>query len=149
MTPTELYSRKPERIDSDIHILVGSCYNFIPEISENDFQNRGDIKENTKIDILIYKDFDFDDRRFWRLASIKFNDEFVMIVQNAGREGDDYTGRFITNKTAYLGMIKYIQTLLPDLEKDDDEEDVVSVDDNIPSLVDFYGNQLDNFFEQY
>lgn len=147
MTPAELYKRKPESTTRDLGLLIGCYYSFIPEIDEGDFQWHGDLKENTRIEVVVYKDFDFDGRRFWRLAAVKFDNDFVMIIQNAGREGDDHTARFITNGDAYRNMVAYIHTLLPIFTED--LNDVVPVDDNINGLTNFYGNDLDGFFERY
>jgi len=148
MTPAELYARTPESITFELYCLMGCYYNFIPEIEESDFHWNGELKGNTRISIHIYKDFNFDGRRFWRLASVKFDDDFVMIIQNAGREGDDHTARFITNENAYVKMVEYIRTLLPVIPEEG-REDVVSENDNFPGLADFYGNSLDGYFERY
>lgn len=148
MKPSELYSRKPEESSHDLEYLMGCYYNFIPEVTEAEMMYNGVLKENTRVEIRVYKDFDFDGRRFWRLCSIMFDERPVMIIQNAGREGDDHTARFITDLDAYKKMIGYIRTLLP-APAMEDVEDVVSEDDNIPDLTRFYGNELDGYFERY
>ncbi len=149
MTPAELYRMKPESRTKDISCLVGCYYNFIPEIDESDFTCTGDLKENTRVEINIYKYFDFDGRRFWRLASVEFDHTFVMITQNAGREGDDHAVRYITDADAYRGMIEYIRSLLPVLTVDKDAEKIVQVDDDIKGLTNFYGNELSEHFERF
>lgn len=149
MTPNELYKRTPESIDNDINIFSGCYYNFLPEIEEleNCWFDDKEICQN-RIQINYYKDFDFDGRRFWRLCAIKFDDEFVMIIQNAGREGDDHTGRFITNKYRYYEMVHYVKRLMPAGE-DVSEEDIVDANKDIKTLDKFYGNELDGYFERY
>lgn len=148
MKPEELYKRIPERIDNDVSQLHGCYYNHIPEIDE---LNCGEYfnNKNTRVAIHYYKDHCFDGRRVWILAAIKFDDVFVMITQNAGREGDDSSARFITNKPKYDEMINYLKTLLL-LPKEDVSSDVVYEEDSdISSLTTFYGNTLDGDFETY
>lgn len=147
MKPRELYKRKPERIDKDINCLYGCYYNHVPEIE--DFSHGVYIEDglNKRIEIHYYKDFCFDGRRTWVLAAVKFDDKFVMIIQNAGREGDDHTARFITNKNRYIKMVKYIKSIIP-VEPDDDIRDMFNLDDDITILTSFYGNDLDGEFKQ-
>jgi len=149
MTPNELYKRTPEFVDKDINAFAGCYYNHIPEIPEleNHYFELSQITAR-RIEFRYYKDFDFDGRRYWRLGAVTFNDEFVMIIQNAGREGDDYTGRFITNKDLYYKMVDYIKTLMPPKDPLSDD-DIVNIDDDIPALDKFYGNELDGYFERY
>jgi hypothetical protein len=149
MKPIDLYNREPELIDNDINILRGCYYNHIPEIDETmcQFFDKESVAKNNRIKIKIYKDFNFDGRRFWRLASIWLDDKPVMIIQNAGREGDDHEERFITNKELYVEMIKFIQTLVP--SQFDEIPDIVDENDDIIGLDEFYGNKLDGHFERY
>ncbi len=151
MTPNELYMRIPENSHYDLEYLIGFYYNHIPEIEEisdaNEKEQRVLIKE--------YKNFDFDGRRIWRLASVWFDDnnlaDFghkpVMIIQNAGREGDDRTGRFITDEKLYMEMIIYLRSLVK--EDRPITSDVVDPDVDINNLTSFYGNELDGHFERY
>lgn len=144
MKPQELYKREPESVESDINYLFGHYYNFLPEI-ENFY---GWIEpENIKdIEVKIYKDFDFDGRRFWKLASVWYKGKPVMITRNAGREGDDHATRFVTDEELYKLMVKYIKTLLP--VEFTEVEDVVDPNEDIKELETFYGNTLDGFFER-
>ena len=148
MKPSKLYKRKPEKIDMDINHLNGFYYNHVPEISELDCGVYIEDGKNTRVFIHYYKDYCFDGRRTWTLAAVKLDDTFVMITQNAGREGDDHAIKFVTNSSKYIEMIAYIRTLLPN-----DEPEVVvssvSPNDDIKELVDFYGNKLDGDFKPY
>jgi len=147
-TPEELYARSPEYSTNDVTSYLWGCYyNHVPEI----YNNFGDSINQTKIKIHVYKEFDFDGRRIWRLAAVSFKDEFVMIIQNAGREGDDHAERFITNIDAYQKMVKYLKDILNVIEFDMEEikKDCVDINDNIPNLSKFYGNELDGYFERY
>lgn len=149
MTPNELYKRTPERIDQNLYVLYGCYYNHIPEIEEFDNSFGFDFETNDRVEIHFYKDFDFDGRRFWRLASVKMDGEFVMIIQNAGREGDDYVDRFITNPTKYKEMVEYIKSLIVTEYEDLSEEHVVDGDVDCRTLTKFYGNELDGYFTRY
>lgn len=152
MKPSELYARVPEETTKDLDYLLGCYYNFIPEAISEETQhfmyNNNGMKENTRVEIRIYKYFDFDGRRFWRLTGVFFGGLPVMITQNAGREGDDHTARFVTDVHAYKKMVKYIRELLP-LPDEEEIPDVVSADDDFPGLTDFYGNSLDGYFERF
>lgn len=149
MTPKELYERTPEKIDNDINILTGCYYNFVPEVTGWNWWIDTNIDLNKHIKIHYYKDYDFDGRRFWRLAAVKYKDEFVMIIQNAGREGDDWAECFITNFEAYVGMIGYLQTLVPCGEIETVENMIDENEDLGDKLVKFYDNELDGHFGNY
>lgn len=145
MKPKDLYARKPEYETDDIQVLKGCYFDHIPEIDEYRFRNI-ELGANKKILIKVYKDFDFDGRRGWRLASIWFDNFPIMIIQNAGRELDDHERRFITDENKYALMIQYIALLLP---TEDGGVDVVSDDTDIDDLTCFYGHELDGVFRRY
>lgn len=148
MKPSKLYAREPEEISYELYGLIE---HHIQEIDSYDF-DYDDNKKTKHIEIRYYKNFDFDGRRSWTLAGVFFNDvnnaaakqEPIMIIQNAGREGDDHTDRFITNRDGYLRMIKYLLSCA-----NAPEPDVISPDEDIRGLESFYGNTLDGHFERY
>ena len=79
------------------------------------------------------------------MASVWFDGEVVMITQNAGREGDDHSKRFLLDTANYIKMVNYIQSLItPDIKNTTLE--VVSLESDIPDLNKFYGDELDGFF---
>jgi hypothetical protein len=144
MTPLELYVRHPETTDNNIGILRGYSYNHIPEMDDGISLPWKD--PNCRIEIRYYSDQCPDGRRIWRLASVWFldsNNEWLpfMIVQNAGREGDDYSDRFITAPDTYDLAIKYLASLV---EPDEAQEtDIVDPAQDIETLDNFYGARLD------
>lgn len=146
MKPIDLYEMKPTRIDKDINQLYGCYYNHVPEIDSFGFGAYINDEANTEIEIHYYKDHCFDGRRVWQLAAVSFKGTFVMIIQNAGREGDDWSERFITNKEHYDDMVKYIMTLLPPAD-DRSMDDVCELEEDVKGLDEFYGNKLDGYFE--
>lgn len=130
ITPNELYNRTPVYVDRDVRPLNGCYYSHIPEIMLEDIP-----EPNTRIERRILWHYDEDHRRYWELATVWFDDHPVMIVQNAGREGDDHAQRFITDPVAYIEMVSYLQTIVP-LEN---SHDVVHPDVPRDDLMGFYG----------
>src|SRR5574338_357838 len=114
MKPIDIYKRTPESITYDINILRGCYYNHIPEIDDFMVTYFSDevIAKNKRVAVRIHKDFDFDGRRFWRVADVCLDGNPFMIVQNAGREGDDSYDRFITDVEAYRKAVEYIFSIL-------------------------------------
>lgn len=146
MKPSELYARKPEEVTTDITCLAGCYYNHMPEIENFDSVRWNIVQPDGKLKIHIYKYHSFDCRRFWQLAGVSFNDYMFMIIQNAGREGDDHSNRFITDMGAYRQAVNYIWSLIPPNEKDYKEYDV---HEDIKGLDEFYGNKLDGYFDRW
>lgn len=153
MTPNELYAREPEKKDKDLDVLVGHRYNHIKEIESLSMYG---VKlapgKNDRITIKYYKDFDFDYKRFWRLASVWFDDTPIMIIQNAGRGGDDHHRRIITDPVRYGEMIGYIAKELIIYELAGNKKldgDVHQIDEDVKGIDDFYGNNLDGYFERH
>lgn len=152
MTPNELYAREPEKTDRDIEILVGFRYNHIKEIDNLDYYGtKLDTEKNDRIEIKYYKDFNFDGRRFWRLASVWFDDKPIMTIQNAGREGDDSYRRIITDAPGYGEMAKYIakELIIYDLNSIDVKDDFYDADEEVEGIDNFYGNSLDGHFSRH
>ena len=155
MSPEELYARTPEEIvqwNDDTWTLGqyfhGAYFNFIPELPDHICQL---FDPKNRIEFHIYKDFNFDGRRFWRLCGVWYKGKPVMILQNAGREGDDYSESFITDFIQYKRMTKYLRkhaTMHDDTKEDDERIVDPSVDMGI-KLTEFYGNELDGYFERY
>jgi len=160
MKPSELYTREPEKVvqpfaqdskygpEFQMEYLVGSRYNHIgsEEMYTWDIES---INRSTRVEVKVYKDFDFDGRRFWRLASVWFDRSPVMIVQNAGREGDDYVGRIITDGERYGAMVTHIHSLIQYKQGEEFNGDIRSPDEDFTDVDAFYGNSLDGYFERY
>jgi hypothetical protein len=120
VTPAELYARKPERVDHIVGVLGGFYYNHMPEIDDGYMPYED---PNKRIAIRYYKDFDFDGRRFWRLAAVCFDGLPFMIIQNAGREGDDHHRRFITDLHQYKDAVKYVLSIAKIPDRHETEKD--------------------------
>lgn len=144
MTPNNLYEMEPEKVTNEfVPYLLKNSHVYESGVPDHDID--WDFKSD-KIEIRVLKDFDFDGRRCWTLCTVWYEEHPVMIIQNAGREGDDHVARFITARERFIEMCIYLRSLV-DIE--DSDEDVVSCDKDIPELTDFYSNNLYGFFERY
>lgn len=144
MNAKELYALPSESETQDLSYLKGSYYNHVPELGEDWWIENG----NDKVVIKTVKEFNFDYRRFWALRTVWFDEVPVMVIQNAGREGDDHDARYITNETAYREMIVYIKTLIP-VEQIEELPDLLDENTDLSSLTEFYHNKLDGYFERH
>lgn len=147
MRPIDLYRMEPQDISRSIGKLHGSNYDHLEELTRklNVFSYYGLEDANEKVEIRYYAHYFFDERREWRLASVWFEDKPVMIIQNAGREGDDHARRYITDENAFKQMLDYIEFIIQ--EGEEDPIDVVSEDDDIEELDTFYGHTLASFYD--
>lgn len=146
MKASDLYKMTPESETKNLECLKGCYYSHIPELEDVDWL--GDL-ENEKVTIKTIKHFDFDYRRYWNLSTVWFEDSPVMIIQNAGRDGDDCNNRFITNESSYREMVTYIKSLVSDNEYATFLEDLIDADEDVPNLTEFYGNKLTGHFEKH
>lgn len=147
-SPNDLYALEPEKIlraefNKHDYVWWGCYFNHIPEIDAY-----AEYEDSDKLEVHIYKDFDFDGRRFWRLASIWFENKPIMIIRNAGREGDDHVSRFVTDREGYIAMVSHILSLKKMDEALIENEDFVNPDEKITDLLDFYSNSLFGWFER-
>lgn len=144
MNAKELYELPSESETQDLNYLKGCYYNHVPELGDGWWVESG----NDKVTIQTVKEFYFDYRRFWALRTVWFEGVPVMVIQNAGREGDDHDARYITNEGAYRNMVAYIKTLIP-VEQEEDLEDLLDESVDLSSLTEFYGNELNGYFDRY
>jgi hypothetical protein len=145
-TPIQLYMMLPQETHNRVRELVGVYYNHIPEVVDAD--GLAWDATSPRVQIRVIKRFDFDGRRYWQLATVWFDDKPVMIIQNAGREGDDHRARFITDPELYAQMCTHIASLIINVQQLE-LTDVVDINDDIDGLTEFYGNELNGPFERY
>ena len=139
----------------DIGPLIGCYYNHIKEIKYGDeelpsyvFQdpNCFNLEENDRVKVSFLANDQFDTRRIWVLAVVYYETDPVMVIQNAGREGDDYSKRFIIEeyKSSYLLMLDYINSLrMPPKNDDINKDDIYSIDKDLgDQLTSFYNDTL-------
>lgn len=149
MTIRELLKLPPLKETYDIGVLKGFYYNHLEELEDDDLPLSDayyDISKNNKVKISYIDVKQYDIRRSWSLAVVYFNLILVMVIQNAGREGDDYAKRFIIdeNKESYKNMLKYINSLKKD--SNDTINDSYSIDEDLGTqLTSFYNDSYSEF----
>ncbi|PRY33856.1 hypothetical protein CLV58_1195 [Spirosoma oryzae] len=149
MTANELYQYPVESESKDLNDLRGCYYNHIPEIDQFwNYLDQDVLDKNDRVVIKTLKFFNFDGRRYWQLATVWYQNQPVMVIQNAGREGDDHARRFITNPELYREMILFIYSLLP-LTIQDTTNDLIDPTVDNPALTSFYHNTLTGHFERF
>lgn len=140
MKPIELYAREPARRDYDISVFFGCYFNHMPEIRETLWPQMLGPGENARVEIRYYKDHSYDGRRIWRLCAAFLDGQPFMIMQNAGREGDDHYARFVTDIETYRDAVRYVKSLAP--VRFEEISDVVDENADIPTLTSFYSDSL-------
>lgn len=151
LTPNDIYKMHYEELVHTPSILCGCYYDHLRGSGLDSNQVQYHCDESPRIGIRIIKYFQFDYRpRYWRLATVWFDLKPIMIIQNAGREGDDHEERFITDEDGFRKMAVHIRTLLKSDEIIEPIEDVVLADAPLGrKLIEFYGNELDGYFRRY
>jgi len=142
MTPADIYAMPVKQTERDLSVLVGCHYNHIPEAAQYHWDL--DFSKNARAELRVVEWFNFDGRRFWLLGSVWFDDKPVMVIQNAGREGDDHRMRFVTDMKTYGEMIGYLCSLrkMGDLQSDHADTRWVKPDQDCGDLTEFYGDRL-------
>lgn len=83
-----------------------------------------------------------DGRRIWALGYATFDDIPFMIIQNAGREGDDHVQEYVFNKEVY----EQAGNLLLDIQKDIPrwirDIEIYDIEEHNENLNSFYGLTL-------
>lgn len=144
MTPRDLYAMTPIRSVKDPSYLQGCYYNHLEEAG--DVNNLPGPPDDYLVEVQYIKNHCFDGRRTWTLATVWFKDKPVMVIQNAGREGDDHYERFITDAVLFKEMVDHIKSLK---EQDEPLMGVVDLDQDNPALTSFYGYDLASVSEVY
>lgn len=138
MKPSELYARPPKEVWKDLWVLDGVYYHHVPELEE--IWPSLELKKNEKAEIRVYGYVNTGTGRFWLLAGVYFDGRPVMVIQNAGRDGDDHVARFVTDPQAYYDMVRYLAGFAG---KDPNKViELVSPDQDIHDLDSFYGESL-------
>jgi len=147
VTPRQLYALPPKRVSYEIGRLKGFRYNHVsPQLNDWDvlpFEDPG-----RRVELRFYEDHDVDYRRNWVLAAVWLVnsrdgiDRPFMIVQNAGREGDDWSRRIITDVATYKEAARHLKGMcIPQEEFDELSTDVVDADAEVQNLTAFYGRE--------
>ncbi|MFW5962150.1 MAG: hypothetical protein ACOCQR_00865 [bacterium] len=139
MKPIDIYNMPVIEEETGLWDLTNFYRDHFPEFEGN----LGMLKQpegEERVVAKTHKYFSFDGRRYWRLRSVWFDNQPIMVLQNAGREGDDHAARFITNEEKYWEMIQYFHSLQH--EEEEVLTDVFDESEDIENLVTFYGKSL-------
>jgi hypothetical protein len=93
------------------------------------------------LEVRVLKEFDYDGRRFWRLATVWYQGVAFMVIQNAGREGDDHAQRFVTNFERLFCLVRNLDELARG-HTSGEPLDEIDVDQDMPELTEFYSQNL-------
>lgn len=113
-TANELYEMTPVSSCNHIGELCGFYYDHLPEVHNLEEVDRYSVSSD-RISVKTIKDICYDGERVWQLRSVWFDGTPFMVVQNAGRGGDDHSERFITNTEVFEKFIGIVNTLVMEL----------------------------------
>jgi len=137
----------PKSTDYDFRVLKGCNYDHIPEVRHefNTFYSSKvevDISANERVSVETIAQYVMDMRRTWTLRAFKFDGELVMVTQNGGREGDDWSYSHIFDQDLYLEMCRHINDLcVVKLAKVETREEVSKpIPPDTADLYEFYGH---------
>lgn len=134
MTANELYRLTPKRTTKEICNL----YKHIDKLDPN-----CEYEANDRVEIKEIVSYCFDGRRVWDLNTVWFDGMPVMVIQEAGRDGDDHTDNYVTDYPKYREMVNYILSL----PKDNDNCTRLNPDTDEPNLTTFYNHTLSDFYD--
>jgi hypothetical protein len=127
----------------DTRKLVGCYYNHIPELLEYNNDHSLDGLYDDGLIVKTIAHFQMDGRRYWNLSMVYFGIIPIMLVQNAGREGDDHAHRFIFNVEKYKEIMECYGNG-HDITVNDDTTIVGDLEQPFRIYTDFYGNDIEN-----
>jgi|GEM_PF-3336815 len=140
MTPNELYARDPvEVVRDNLDPLKGYNYDHLPEVDAN-VADLAPIVEGLlkgRFELRFYGRRSSDERRIWWLYALWLDGAPVMILQNAGREGDDHSRRIVTHMGRLARVVSLLRAYLPA-----EATEVVDPTKEVKGLDEFYGDSL-------
>ncbi len=111
----DLYAMKGLKVEKDLHLLIGGYKRHMPELP---LVAGVHIEESPQIETRVVKHHAFDDRRIWQLATVWYKKKPVMVVQNGGREGDDFACRYVTDSYWFAEMRNHLAREIARMLKD-------------------------------
>jgi hypothetical protein len=149
MTPNQLYASKSIEPDNGseyfLEWLVGSQYTHVPEVTDQGYcgpHRLPPFDPDGRVETRVHAELYFDSRRSNILRSVWFDELPVMVCINAGREGDDYSRRWVTDAAVYDRMCIYLRSILIGDAVEIDQAVYVDGDTEQPNMTDFYGHSL-------
>lgn len=134
-TANELYEMPHQSATNNLSDVAEFFYNHVGE-SGVDLYSLPDVNDG-RVEIRVLEFVNFDGRRIWQLATVWYLGKPFMILQSAGREGDDHAERFITDEGVFWSCCVYLQSLV-----DTPHADTINPDIPIAALTTFYGRTL-------
>lgn len=101
-----LYGWKQFKVSDPFNYLSDLLRKHLPELCAG--RGLGLLETSTQIQVRVLKHHDFDERRIWQLATVWYKKKPVMIIQNCGREGDDFMRRFVTDAKRFTELVGHI-----------------------------------------
>jgi len=139
-TPTELYALKPTRTD------YGSWHAVSVHLRDeigNGFDLDLDAVEKTqRMETRTLVDHDYDGRRGWTLQTVWFDNKPVMVVNSAGRDGDEYHERWITDPELFGELVTFLKSFMSE-----DTTGFVKADAKIPAMTEFYNHTIHDYYD--
>jgi len=136
---TDLYNMKPSRVFYDLYHFVGT---HLPEIDGYALDH--DSAEQTKRIELRQIAYDCPDgRRTWELDTVWFDGKPVMVVNSSGRDGDEYSERFISDGDTFSRMVQFLREFV----EAETVTGYVKADAIIPAMTEFYGRTIHDFYD--
>jgi hypothetical protein len=138
VTPRALFDQPSIEGSHDLDCLRGLGYDFLRELGDRF------VTTTPRVRVDLIHQHDFDHRRFWRLMTVRLDDQPVMVVQNGGREGSDFSRRLIVDHENFTLLLAHLnwRGMGPTAAAAVAEEargEVVPLDDDLPALTNFAG----------
>jgi hypothetical protein len=139
-TPGELYALKPTRVDyGSYHTLSVHLTN---EVDTYDLDSDA-MEASKRFETRTIVDHDYDGRRGWTLQTVWFDGKPVMVVNNSGRDGDEYHDRWITDGEAFGKMVAWLRTFQPESE----QTGFAEASQVIPAMTEFYNHTIHDYYD--
>jgi hypothetical protein len=138
VTPRQLLAREPirtERGRDAAYWLEGCYFNHLPEAGAMWIHEMPADADLSGLEWRLFGQIYIDHRRYHHLAAVYLHGLPVMIITNAGREGDDHSERFVLNEHKVWELAKLVSTTAT-------ETPVVGLDQDLPSMTFFYGEEI-------
>jgi len=137
MTPRQLLARTPIRTERGREVIwwIAGCYfNHLPEAGESWTYSLPPQFDLQNLEWRLFGQIYIDHRRWHHLAAIYLDGLPVMIITNAGREGDDHSERFVLNQHKLWELVKLVSPKA--------EITIVDLDHDLPTMTNFYGKEI-------
>lgn len=141
MTPAQIYAAPFIEADNWIGWLVGCYYTHVPEVADSP-GDLPDCDESKRIEVRTHAEIVWDGRRQHILRSVWLDGHPIMICVNAGREGDDHKGRWITDEARYIKLLQHLNSIRIVAPVGETVTLFADKDEDFPAMTDFYGENL-------